>query len=199
MFDVLYKIDITLLLFINGNNSSCLDAIMWFASGRFTWIPLYLVIIGFLIYKYRWRSIIILLLIGILILISDKVASGFFKPFFHRLRPSHEPSLTNLLHFVNEYKGGNYGFISSHACNVFSLAFFIKFILKKEYYYLILIIFSWAALVSYSRVYLGVHYPSDVLLPIFISMIVAYFISKLYFIIEQYLNRKIKMDREINA
>ena len=98
---------------------------------------------------------------AIVILIADRVSSGLCKPFFHRFRPSHEPALAGLVDLVGDYRGGLYGFISSHAANTFGVATFVAFALRHRATTLTL--FAWACLSSYSRIYLGVHYPGDIL------------------------------------
>ncbi|AUC86627.1 phosphatase PAP2 family protein [Polaribacter sp. ALD11] len=153
---------------------------MWIVSGKWTWLPFYLILASFLIWKYKKNSILMILLIGILITMSDQLASGFFKPFFERLRPSQNPDLEGKLHFVNNYKSGKFGFISSHAANVFSLAFYLTLVARKKLKWIPFVLIPWAIFVSISRIYLGVHYPTDILVPIILSIPIALIVSKLY-------------------
>jgi undecaprenyl-diphosphatase len=172
------EIDKNLLLAINHHHSEWLDFFMWWFSDRFIWIPFYALIVGMIIYHYRMKSALILLMITLAVILSDQLASGIFKPLFKRLRPSHEPGLEEMLHYVNNYKGGTYGFISSHALNSFSVFFYILFTIGKRMKWIPVSLFIWVMLLSYSRVYLGVHYPSDIIVPFFISIPLAWTLYK---------------------
>lgn len=177
--ETLINIDKEIFLFLNSLNSPFLDSIMWFVSGTKQWIPLYLLLIFFMFYKKEnLKAILSLLCVIVVIVLCDRISSGIFKPIFHRLRPSHEPSLEGFVHFVNNYKGGMYGFISSHAANVFGIAVFISLYFKKRWVSISIIF--WAILVSYSRIYLGVHYLGDILCGAIVGISVAFGIYKLY-------------------
>jgi undecaprenyl-diphosphatase len=120
----------------------------------------------------------IIVSIGIVIALCDRVSSGFFKPFFERFRPSRDPEISNLVHIINDYRGGKYGFLSSHAANSFGLAVFISYIFQKKWISISLI--SWAVIVSYSRIYLGVHYLGDVICGAILGTLLAFLVYKLY-------------------
>jgi undecaprenyl-diphosphatase len=165
----LLELDKRLLLFLNGWNSPFFDSVMLTLTETFVWTPLYATLIYLVIKIYGKSSIWILLGVALTILLCDRITSGFMKPFFARLRPSHEPSLEGLLHLVNDYRGGLYGFASSHAADTFGVAMFVWLSLKK-YYRWIWVVFVWAALMTYTRIYLGVHYPSDILVGALIGM-----------------------------
>lgn len=159
--EALLDLDRELLLGINGAHSPFWDEVMWWISYKLTWIPVYALLLGALIWKYGWkRALVIAVLTGLAILISDRVSSGFFKPTVMRLRPCHEPGLMEYVHLVRNKCGGQYGFLSSHASNFFALATFLMSFFGLRWR---LLGFGLAALTAYSRVYLGVHYPSDVL------------------------------------
>ena len=160
MLEIIKTWDTQLFVFLNGINSPFFDQLMWWFSGKFFWIPMYLLIIACIIYKQRWKAIITLLFIVFVVTLADQISVHAFKEVFQRLRPCHNPELADVVHLVNNKCGGKYGFVSSHAANTFAVAFFLKKLLAKKYFSLFII--SWAIIVSYSRIYLGVHYPLDI-------------------------------------
>lgn len=156
-------IDKELFLFINGIHAEWLDVIMYYVSYKYTWIPLYIVLLLLLYRQLGTKSFLIVVMAGLLILIADQTSVLFFKDVFKRLRPCHEPDIQGLVHLVNNKCGGQYGFVSSHATNTFALAIFLSLIMRHVYTWLPSVLLGWALLNIYSRVYLGVHYPGDVL------------------------------------
>lgn len=162
VFDLIQSLDETLIVFINSLNSPVFDVLMWRISGKFTWIPFYLLLVFLLFRSKGWKKGgVLFLLVILLISCADQTSVHWFKEVFQRPRPSHNPAIEDLLHFVKGYRGGAYGFISSHAANSFALAMFmsLSFLNKR----LTWALFVWAGLVSYSRMYLGVHYLTDIL------------------------------------
>lgn len=155
--------DTGLFLILNGFHSPIVDQAMFWASNKLIWIPLYILLLFYIIKYYKKESIFIFIVVVALITISDQISVHAFKNVFLRLRPCHEPTLEGLVHIVNNKCGGDYGFYSSHASNHFALASFLIFFLSKKIKYFSFIILSWASLIAYSRIYLGVHYPGDVL------------------------------------
>lgn len=180
MIEFIKELDISILLCLNGSHSGFWDEVMWFASGKFTWLPFYVFLLSLLIWKYRKDAIFMILLIVLLITISDQLASGIFKPLFERLRPSHNPDLIDKLHIVNNYRGGKFGFTSSHAANVFALAFYLTLVARDKLKWLPFVLIPWAVFVSISRVYLGVHYPTDIIVPAVLSIPIALFVARIY-------------------
>lgn len=161
MIEWLNNIDIELMVFLNSFNNEYFDHVFWMISGKLTWIPLYLTVIAILFRKNRKQAIYLLLLTAVLILLADQISSGIIKPLVHRLRPSHTPAIEEILHYVNGYRGGPFGFVSSHAANTVAFAGFFSLVFGNRTFTVISIL--WALLVSYSRIYLGVHFPGDIL------------------------------------
>ncbi len=181
MVEQIKKFDKELLLFINRHHNSFFDSIMWFASGIMSWFPLYAFIIILLIVKFKKKSLLLILLIIPLIMISDQLTSGILKPLTERLRPSHQPGLKNLLHYVDTYRGGLFSFPSSHACNFFAWVTYVGLIAGKRIKWLPYLLIPVALLVSFSRLYLGVHFPSDVFCGALLGIFLGWVFSKLYF------------------
>ena len=188
MIDFLTRIDTELFLFLNGLHVDWLDPVMTFISGKITWAPFYIVLLFLVIKNYKKQSIIIIIGIILLIVCSDQVSSGIFKPIFERPRPCHNEAIKDLVYLPNGHCGGAYGFISSHACNTFALAAFLTLILKKYYKKIAYVMFIWATLVAYSRIYMGVHYPGDVIAGAAVGAIIGVIIAK---IADKILNRKV--------
>ena len=172
MIERLYSWDLKLLFTLNHHHSPLWDWLMWQFSGNFIWLPLYFFVIYMIIKKFGKKGLWLILLAIVAVGVADFSSVHLFKETIRRLRPCHDPSLVNQIVLVNGYCGGLYGFLSSHASNTFSLAMFTSLLLRKRYF--TLIIFAWAILVSISRVYLGVHYPSDILAGATWGMIIGY-------------------------
>ncbi len=178
MISFLEKADRSLFLLINGWHSPFWDQVMWQVSGKWFWIPLYLFILLWLIKNYKRRAYALLIFITLLIFLSDQTSVHLFKDVFRRLRPCHNESLAPMVHLVKNHCGGLYGFVSSHAANTFGIATFTALLLKNRTYSIL--IFLWAVWISYSRVYLGVHYPGDVVTGALLGIFSGWFIFLLF-------------------
>lgn len=151
-------VDKELFLYLNSFYNDFWDTIMLMITRKETWYPFYLVLIYFFIRNYKSKSFLIILFLILTIVACDQV-SVLLKNTIQRLRPVHEPAIEHLVHNVLR-KGGLYGFVSSHAANTFGIFIFTSRIFKNRGYWFLL--FFWAVVVSYSRIYSGMHYPLDV-------------------------------------
>lgn len=150
-----------LFFMLNGSDSPFLDRFMWIFSGKTVWLPLAAFILIVLLYKKKWReSILILLAIVLVVTLCDQFASHVCKPIFTRFRPTHHPDFMDQVKTVFGYRGGKYGFISSHAANAFGFATYMSLLFRYRLF--TWTIFLWAVLTAYTRVYLGVHFISDI-------------------------------------
>lgn len=157
----LADLDARLLLIVNGAHSPFFDAVMWCISGRWIWVPFYIVLTYMLFRHFSWkRATLCLITIGLIILAADQTCASLIRPEVCRLRPANlNNPLSQLVHVVNGYRGGRYGFPSCHAANTFALAMFMSLVFRNRWFTVMM--FSWAIVVSYSRMYLGVHYFGD--------------------------------------
>ncbi|MCF0062735.1 phosphatase PAP2 family protein [Dyadobacter chenwenxiniae] len=176
--DMLINSDQDLFLWLNGHHTPWLDSLMYWITFKYTWIPMYMVLIAVHLRKDWKKGLAELAVVLVAVIIADKITSGLMKPYFVRFRPCHEPELQGLVHQVTGC-GGLYGFASSHASTSFAVAtaWFAFLRTKAPNMWLI---FVWAAIYSYSRVYVGVHYPADIVIGALIGLLVGWLCIKLY-------------------
>lgn len=179
MIDALESLDHWLLVAANSHHSPWLDAFMVFFTEREVWFPAYAVILVVLGYMAGRRAWLLMPLLGLTVGLADVISSRFFKPYFARLRPCHDPQLSAALNLINGC-GGQFGFMSSHAANAFALAVFVALVLPQQYRLAKWLLFGWAVMVSYSRVYLAAHFPSDVLAGALLGSLLAWGGASLY-------------------
>jgi len=176
----LIQIDQQWLLAINNCHVPWADQLMWIISMPWTWIPLYALLIGLLFWRFGWKKALMMVLAVVAAAgLSDWISSGIIKHAVCRLRPTHEPALEGLIHIVRDYRGGMYGFVSSHAANTMAVSMTFSLIWRKWQATLPLML--WVALNCYSRMYLGVHYPGDILGGLVVGAVVAigiYYLQK---------------------
>lgn len=155
--------DTQLLLLINGGNSPFMDTFMYAYSGKLVWIPLYVALAFVLFRNLSWRMALACLAgVALTITVADQVGASLIRPCVERLRPSNlDNPVSEYVHIVNGYRSGRYGFPSCHAANTFGLAFYLMFVVRRRM--LTWFMMAWAVLTCYSRAYLGVHYPGDLL------------------------------------
>lgn len=160
MLEILDNVDASLLLFLNGANNEFFDELFWLITGKFAWIPMICVLL-FCTFRKDWKTgVLVVVGIALTITLCDQVSSGIIKDAVCRLRPTRDPEIGSLVHVVNGYRGGQYGFVSSHAANSFGVAMFLAMMFRNRAFSWIIML--WAAVLSYSRIYLGVHYPGDI-------------------------------------
>lgn len=209
------SLDQQLFLLLNGSDSTTLDAFFMTVTHTAPWIPLFIFVILAMLRTRSWREVLLIVLgAALVVLLADRFSSGLCKPLFHRLRPSHEPALIGLVDIVGDYRGGLYGFFSSHAANTFGVATFVSLCLSgtpptpsapspfrllrfqrnpspslspfldaiTSPRLLITLLFIWAMLSSYSRIYLGLHYPADILVGALSGIIIAFLVHRLAFL-----------------
>ena len=180
----LVHIDTEVLLAINGWHAPWADTLMWIISAKTTWIPLYLLLVGLLVWRYRkpamtsvkWLQkvpvgVVVIVVIGLAVGAADFIASGILKDLVARPRPTRVPELEGVLHLVNGYRSGQYGFVSSHAANTMACGLLFSLIWRNKIATVGLML--WVAVNCYSRMYLGVHYPSDILGGLIVGALMA--------------------------
>ncbi|MDR2776301.1 MAG: phosphatase PAP2 family protein [Tannerella sp.] len=166
---------------LNGHHTLFEDQFMWLFSGKIAWIPLAVTFVAVLFcknLKYWKETLVFLLAVALVVTLCDQFSSGICKPLFVRFRPTHHPEFMDKVQTVFGYRGGNYGFISSHATNAFGFVTFTALIFRYRFYFIML--YLWATVNSYSRIYLGVHFISDVIPGVVMGFFFGWLVFKLY-------------------
>ena len=174
--ETLIDIDKSLFVFLNSLGSDSFDFIWLSITDKKSSIPLYIFLIYYIYKKFSNKEFLKYLILVIILIVLTDQASGFFKDFFQRLRPCYDQEINSFIRIVKEGCGGLYGFFSAHAANTFAVATFFYFTLKrysKNFKYL----FLWAAIVSYSRIYVGVHFPFDIIFGACFGTVLGYLFS----------------------
>ena len=177
--DALQQFDAGIFSAINGWHAAYFDSFMWLVTKIATWIPMILMLLYLLYFKKGWRkTVAVVLAIALVILIADQVSASIIKPLVERARPSHNESLQSTIHIVNGYRGGPFGFVSSHAANCFGIALLLAMIFKNRLCTWTMVV--WATLMCYSRIYLGVHYPGDIVCGAILGFLAAWLVYRIF-------------------
>lgn len=185
MLDSLIGKDIELLIYLNNLGTLQWDGFWLFVTNKFSAIPLYFLLLFFTYKEYGLKKTLFAILFVVLLITVSDQTSNLFKYGFKRLRPCHDENIAHLIRLVKERCGGMYAYFSAHAANAMAIAVFFGLLLKKKIPYLFLILVLWALLVGYSRIYIGVHFPLDVVTGMFFGLIYAIIFYNLFKLISK--------------
>ncbi|MPQ45667.1 phosphatase PAP2 family protein [Marinifilum sp. N1E240] len=175
--ETLIQLDKELLIWLNSHNTPFWDVVMMFFTRKEFWIPLYLLLL-YQIYKFKGKEAVWWILGAfLLVFLCDQISTQLFKNVFERFRPSRDPSLKGMINLVSGYTGGRFGFVSSHATNSFGFALFTSLLFKNRLY--TFFVFSWSLLVVYTRIYLGVHFPGDIIGGMLLGLLLGFGVYRL--------------------
>ena len=178
--ETLSNIDSDLFLFLNGLHTEWMDKVMVLLTDMWAWFPIYLLLIYWTIKQYGKRCWWVFLAIVLVVLCTDQLASHVCKPVFQRLRPCYNTDFQDLIHLPKGMAGGKYGFVSSHAANTFGIAAFLTPALRKYRPWTAIVLYLWAFISSYSRIYIGYHYPGDILCGALLGMLIGLILWKAF-------------------
>lgn len=178
MLDLLRHTDTSFFLLLNGLHCAFCDKVFPILTEFWAWIPLFLLWFWLLYKKFRKKLFTVAFCIVALVLLTDQSAN-LVKKTVKRYRPSHNLLIKDKVHVVNDYRGGEYGFVSNHAANVWGIAIFLFLLLRPAKKWIILSLFTWAVFICYTRIYLGVHYPLDILGGALLGGCIGWLVSKL--------------------
>ncbi len=163
MIETLTSLDQQILLFFNGHHTAFMDEAMALITGKWIWIPFYLILIDMLFKKLGPKyAVLTLVAVVLAIVMTDQICASVIRPYFGRLRPCNPDNpIFQYITLVKDIHPGGYSWPSCHAANTFALATLLSCVMQTRKF--TLMIFSWAVIVSLSRLYCGVHYPTDIL------------------------------------
>jgi len=176
--DTLIFLDKQLTLWLNSFYGNFADVFFYLSTNLPVWIPMFLIVLWLVFIRQGAQGLVTVFFVAMVILFADQISSSIFKPIFERWRPTHDPVLQYLVHTVNDYRGGNYGFCSSHAANGFGVATFLALVVRNIP--LSISLYSWALVTSYSRIYLGVHFVGDILVGALLGIVIARVAYEIY-------------------
>lgn len=181
MMNELIQLDQQLFLYLNSLGTPLFDGFWMFITGKWNAIPFYLFLIYLLYKKMGLKQFLVTLLcVAVLVTLTDQLANLFKKVLFLRLRPCHEDIVASSMRLVKSSCGGKYGYFSAHAASAMGVAVFLGKVFKPYYTHALKLLLVWAVLVGYSRIYIGVHYPADVLTGMFFGVIIAILLHQIY-------------------
>ena len=182
MLQYLDTLDQQLFLQLNGLHVGYFDMFMFSVSSRLSWLLILVAVLLTLRNKGWKQAVVTLLAVALTVLIADQVASGLIKHAVERLRPSHNPALSSVIHVVGN-GGGLYGFVSSHAANSFGVALVVGLMMRSRQ--ALLALMAWAVLQCYSRIYIGVHYPGDILGGTIVGLLAAWLVYAVWSMVQR--------------
>ena len=178
--ETLSQYDSDLFLYLNGLHVDWMDKVMVLITNMWVWFPLYLLLIYWTVKQYGRRCWWVFFAVGLVVLCTDQLASHVCKPLFQRLRPCYNTDFQYLIYLPKGLAGGRYGFVSSHAANTFGVATFLTPVLKRYRPWMAIVLFLWAFISSYSRIYIGFHYPGDILCGALLGTLIGLVFWKLF-------------------